>query len=313
MSLWPLFAGIVGRPVLLAAVAVVLLGAWGVLGSYLGLPGLFWHQDGLTQVLAGLGCALLFGQLCFVSYLLDGDHPSLKDEPRPAPPGLRRFLSAGAHRLMRWVVPGPATDEGDAACEWGRLRWYLSVTWLPLLFFLVLPALVYWTSEPPPNGAAPGERFYTAAGGVLVWEPADGRCLVFPVAQRWYFLAGVAVAGLLTRYFVKAFHAVYARVWNRWKKELPAVVGRLPPAPLLHLLTALLFVLLFALCWDAPTEGLGLLLFLWAAAHGLLVSVFRVARVPEEERWKHLLAGALFGAVFAVYVAFLLGHWAAPQ
>src|SRR5262245_20245163 len=75
MSFWPLFGGIAGRPVLLVAAGVVLLGAWGLLGRYFGVSDLFWHQDGLTQILAGLGAALLLGQVCFVSYLLDGDHP----------------------------------------------------------------------------------------------------------------------------------------------------------------------------------------------------------------------------------------------
>src|SRR3712207_3287510 len=95
-SLRPFFTGLYRRPILLLGAALVLGILWFALGNSYGLPDLFWHQHWWAQLLAGLGAALLLGELCFVSYLLDTKEKWLEKQPRPAPPaGWRRRLSAG--------------------------------------------------------------------------------------------------------------------------------------------------------------------------------------------------------------------------
>jgi hypothetical protein len=177
MSLWPLFAGIGRRPVLLAVVAVVSLVAWGLLGRYYGLPDLFWNERWLVQGLAGFGAALLLGQVCFVSYLLDGEAPALKDQPQPAPArGLRALKCRLVHRLMAWLVPSPPSSED--ATDWPKLRWYLSVTWLPLL----VPTAA--TTSPTASSSAASTSATTAPlsgasapGGASCWAwRSAGRC-----------------------------------------------------------------------------------------------------------------------------------------
>src|SRR5215468_2427515 len=86
-ALRPLFTGVVVRPVSLAAVGVILLIAWGRLGDSFGIPSLFWDQHIFTQMLGGVGAALLLGEVCFVAYLLDSGDDWLKCQPLPATPG----------------------------------------------------------------------------------------------------------------------------------------------------------------------------------------------------------------------------------
>lgn len=319
LSARPLLVGIAQRLVLLVTVVLVLAVAWGRFGSYLGVPDLFWHQDWWTQLLAGLGAALLLGQVCLVSFLIDAPQPWLRNGPLPNPPPNWWRPATHARRLMRWLVPEAAAE--DAYEAWKRMRWYLTVTWLPLILLLALPAFVYPTDDWPWTGDdqdySPNESFvgrlYSSAGGSWVVGITDSWCLVFPIQQRWPLLAGIALSFLLIRLFVTSFHALYGKVWSKWQHTIGEVVQALPRALWLHLATSVLFVGLLALLWEATTPPQVLLLTSWLAAHGFIVMVYRLARVPSEERWIHWLAGAAFALFFAVYELLFLFYWLTPD
>jgi hypothetical protein len=318
-SFRPIFAGICQRPVLLLTVGVVLAIAWGRLGSYLGVPDLFWHQDWWTQLLAGLGAALLFGQVCLVSFLIDADQPWLRASAPPTGPSPWWRPRTWADRITNLVLPESTVEQ--AGLDWRKLRWYLGVTWLPLLLLLALPALVYPTDDWPWTGDerdyAPNHQFvgsfYVSAGGSWVLGLTDNWCLVFGVRQRWPLLAGIALAFVVVRLFVAGFHVLYAKAWSRWHHTISEIVPALPRSIWFHLAGVLLFVGLLSYFWNASTPALVLLLALWVALHGAIVMFYRMARVPAEERWMHWLAGAAFALFFAVYLALFLFYWLTPD
>ncbi len=295
VALRPLLIGIIRRPLLLAIVAIVLLMAWGLIGRYFGVPDLFWHENKAVQFLAGLGATLLLAQVCFVAYLLDNNHPSLQGLPRPAPArGLRRRVADFVHGLMCWFVPDPPKDDEEG--DWRQLGWFLSVTWLPLVLLLVVPAFVRPTTTPA------GE------GGVLVLGLSKEWSLVFGIAQRWPLLLGVLAAIGVGRLFVRTFQKLSARA-----RHTPEdVIARLPRRLWLHLGTLLCFAGLFCLCWKGSDIALAFFLGLWLATHGALVFVYSVADVSPEDRWQHFLGGLAFAGTFLVYELLFVVYWVGP-
>ncbi|HYV39204.1 MAG TPA: hypothetical protein VE988_26185, partial [Gemmataceae bacterium] len=175
-SFRPFFRGLGQRLLLIGPLGLILLIAGGWLGDDFGVPELFWHTTMLKQALVGFAVALLFAETCLVSYLLDAPKPWLAGLPEPAPEGWRRKLSGLADSVLRLLVPQP--KEGAANTQqWRQLRWYLSVTWLPLLAVLAVLALRY-------------------------------------ASLRWGFLAGLAVALIVVGVFVWVFQHLDASGWN---------------------------------------------------------------------------------------------------
>ena len=128
----PYFEWLCCWPILVLVAAMLVAIVWGYIGVEYGVPNLFWHEDQSTQILAGIGSAWLLGQLCFVGYLLAQNAEWMKNR---------------------------------------SLRWYLLVTWLPLLVVLALRAVI------------------RARGSDLFSE-------TFNEIQRWPFVVGLAAGAL---------------------------------------------------------------------------------------------------------------------
>jgi predicted acylesterase/phospholipase RssA len=143
---------------------------WGYIGVEYGVPNLFWHEDQSTQILAGIGSAWLLGQLCFVGYLLAQNAEWMKNR---------------------------------------SLRWYLLVTWLPLLVVLALRAVI------------------RARGSDLFSE-------TFNEIQRWPFVVGLAAGALSAIMLLEALDnlAVFERFqrWLKRKSPAPDSAGKAPKA-----------------------------------------------------------------------------------
>src|SRR5262249_12295541 len=153
---------------------------------------------------------------CFVAYLLDSGDDWLKCQPLPATPGSWRYwLSGAVCGVARWLITDPI--EPRARAGWRQLRWYLAVSWLPLLAALAIPTGVYVTADWPWTGderdyvgtKGLGTR-YVSEGGSLVLGLGPGWCLVFGIGERWPLLAGIALAGLVARGFTWGYHRLYA-------------------------------------------------------------------------------------------------------
>src|SRR5262249_8812965 len=113
--------------------------------GYFGATDLLWHDKHRIQFLAGVGVGLLFCQFCFVRFMLDSRLTWLPTMPTPDVPWIERFL-----RVFLPHPPPPDARWDNAITrliapperEWEKkLRWYLFVTWVPLLVALLLPAL----------------------------------------------------------------------------------------------------------------------------------------------------------------------------
>jgi hypothetical protein len=88
-SFRPLFRGIGQRLLLIGPIVLIVLIGGGWLGSYFGVPELFWNQDWRKQALAGFAAALLFAEICLVGFLLDTPKPWLRELPQRASDRLR--------------------------------------------------------------------------------------------------------------------------------------------------------------------------------------------------------------------------------
>jgi hypothetical protein len=273
-SFRPLFRGIGQRLLLLGPIIIIVLIAAGELGDYLGLPELFWNQNRLKQAVAGFSVALLFAEICLVGFLLDAPKPWLRDIPNEAPEGWRRALSGILDGIMRGVVPNPAASPFHIQ-QWRQLRWYLTVSWLPLLVILVILVLL------------------------------DPR-------ERWGFLPGMAAAVAAVAIFVWLFQQLNAA---RVQEGLQNIIRKLPPPWIMFVLLLLAFVALLVFTWLTPASRpvIVLLLGLWVGVAGLYAGEVRYQDVPAEQRWVHGLAGTSFGTLFLVYNILFIVCLAAPH
>jgi hypothetical protein len=299
------------------------------------VPDLFWNEQHFVQFLAGLGAGLLFADVCFISYYLDSKgglgHDSLPHYPNSDP------------RFLRVLVPDLTDDTGESNV-WRKMRWHLAVTWLPLVILLMVPAVVYVSTDWPWAGGAADYTGYTGpywtAGGAWVTALGDSDwCLVFSLPQRWPFLLGAVAAVLLIPLFVFAFRQVRLR-GATLAAPLVAVAGRTARwERLLHLAVALAFgvVLLIPSCGDllpspasiaevsagpdgkesrqlgmspAPLSTLGrcFLVGLWAGTHAAIVATFRLAQ-SQPPLGLQLLAVATFAWFFVLYEALFVAYW----
>jgi hypothetical protein len=273
-ALRPLMRGIAQRFLLVGPIALVVLVAGGWLGDYFGLPELFWNQNWLKQAVAGLSVALLFAEICLVGFLLDAPKPWLRNLPEDAPEGWRRSLSGVVYFFARVLVPEPAGLPAEVR-QWRQLRWYLSVTWLPLLVGLVVLVLL---------------------------DPA----------QRWPFVPGMAAALVVVSAFVWLFQRLDAA---SAQQRLQQLIAKLPtPVVMVALLGAALVLLLVAAALvPAARTPIIVLLGLWVGVAGVYAGEIRYVDVPPEQRWVHGLAGASFGVLFIAYQALLIVCLAAPH
>src|SRR6267154_1725636 len=104
-------------PLMLLQIVLLLLIALAGLGSDLGLEDLFWSDSFVEQLVNGLGCALLFGEIFLVRYLLDQWHPGDFTFP-----------------FSLFPVADP---------EVKALGQYLAVFWTSSLLILAVPKLFY--------------------------------------------------------------------------------------------------------------------------------------------------------------------------
>jgi len=95
-------------PLMPVQLSLFFLVAWGRLGYSLGAEDIFWSESTQEQILNGFGCAVLFGEILLVRYLLD--------------PGLAGFKPHAANSIK---------DPGLI-----RLAQYLLALWLPSLLVL---------------------------------------------------------------------------------------------------------------------------------------------------------------------------------
>jgi hypothetical protein len=267
-SFRPLFRGIGQRLLLVGPIVLIALIAVGRLGGYFGLPELFWHQNWLKQALAGLAVGLMFAEICLVGFLLDAPKPWLQELPLDAGDGWHRGLSRFLDNVLRLLVPQPA-GRPEEVRQWRQLRWYVSVTWLPLLVFLAALILV---------------------------DPA----------QRWGFLPGLAAALIVVGLFVRAFQALNA---GRLHHDLQQSLAKLPAPPVTGAILAAAFVGLLLVAALVPAARLVVILLLggWLGFTGAYAAGVRYRDVAPEQRWVHGLAAAGFTLFFVVYnVVFLI-------
>ena len=175
--------------------------------------------------------------------------------------------------IARLLVPEPSADPEDVR-QWRQLRWYLSVSWLPLLAVLV---------------------------GLVLAAPKE----------RWGFLPGLAASLVAVALFVWLFqHWDTARA----QLQLQQLMAKLPrPFFVVVLLLVVLAVLLAAAALVPATRPVVvLLLSLWAGLASGYAGEVRYHEVPENQGWTHGLAGASFGLFFVVYQVLFLFCWLAP-
>lgn len=144
-------------PLLLLQIPLFFLVAWGRLGYSLGTEDLFWSQSAGEQILNGVACGLLFGEVLLVRYLLD--------------PNRRRFS-------LRWSL-FPVAD-----AEVRSLGEYLLMLWIPSLLILWGGKLIFhevWAGYVPVWGLLLG--LIVAVGASVAAVGA---------ASRWGFFAWLA-------------------------------------------------------------------------------------------------------------------------
>jgi hypothetical protein len=302
----PFFAGICLRPVLLAILVLTLGILWAGLGRHYGVPDLFWSEDTWVQILAGLGVTLLLAEVCFIAYLLDEDRDWLQEGWETD-----RWLRF-PDRLLLLIAPDlRPTPKGMN--PWRPLRWYFSVTWLPLVVLLALSTVVYWTTDVPwPNDPADqGKASYCTEssigwgqGPAWAFRVAGDTGWVIGLRQRWPFLVGIVAAAFVLRLLVRVFQRF--RVGG---PEAPAVKPKLPWGK--HGAVALFFIGLLALMirWHLSPLALCCVLWFWLLVQGRLVYSVRLRGVPPERRWRHRLAGWAFLAWYLVYGGLFLVYW----
>jgi hypothetical protein len=186
--------------------ALLLLGiAWGVVGKDYGAPDQFWYDHPVPQFLAGIAAALLLGELCFVSFLLDTKETWLRELHKPPSPWLPR--------LMVRIVPVPKRENEVAYAD--KLRWYLSLTWLPLLICLLVPAVVHFTDRWPlaseNHGNGPPHDPYLSQSWEYVVplfrDQADPHWyIVFSIVRRWPLMVGVGIGTMVAWLFAQGFN-----------------------------------------------------------------------------------------------------------
>jgi hypothetical protein len=193
---------------------------WGGIGVNFGVPYLFWAEDGWIQFLAAIGATWLLGKLCFIGYLLSASAAWMK-----YPSG-----------------------------ELRSLRWYLLVTWLPLLVFgLVLRAFI------PAHGndsfvKAFNDASYVAfllkhipfALGVVVG--AIGAALLVVLFQKlpmWFILVRLLHAAPLKE--MVPLDLRHNLKQNTRTVEPAQLRDRIPPLVRLHALAGSFFVLLLSI------------------------------------------------------------------
>lgn len=197
--LFPYFHGLTrfARRLIPLVISLSLVGiAWFEWGVGYNIPALFWYEGVFYPMVAGFSVTLLLGHLWLVTYLIDtrnqGEyvHRSARGKSR-----INLWL-------VSWVIP-PARQEHDDE-YWYGLRWYLSVTWLPLLIVLALGAFVDLYPDPREKGSG--------------W---------FVLLERWPFLAGMAVALLLTHLVIRILHSfLYKFLHPRDSSQPTARVAR---------------------------------------------------------------------------------------
>jgi hypothetical protein len=158
MFLHPYLNGItrLARRLLPVGVSLFFLAVvWCDLGQDYNLPALFWYADYWPwQLLGGLAVGLLLAYVWLIAFLVDIQHDRLFVEEglKRGHAGPLRWLIA----VMTWLMP----VRKDEQPFWPAMRWYLSLTWLPIIVLLAVP---------------------------VARDPA----------ARWPFLAGLLLAALL--------------------------------------------------------------------------------------------------------------------
>jgi hypothetical protein len=284
---------------LLATLTLVFI-AWDF-GTYVGASDLFWHEDVWIQFLAGFGVGLLFGQLCFVRFLLDARQRWLKGMATPNVPWIEGF--------MHWLVPDPPARAPADACwytiitrvpheglarklyaapdhEWGvKLRWYLFLTWIPLLLCL----LIGFARHP---------------------------------FQRWPLAIGVGVAILVGCGFVHLCKWLQVHDRIGWLSDRVQLTRIPPDHPWLNHLKFGAFVVVFAagalaffFPWSDGERGslaCGWVCFASCVFLGLLAAFHGLLRLPglsPPMRWLQTLATATFTGFFLLYGGLCLLSW----
>lgn len=179
------------RLILLGIWVVVVAIAWGRLGSSVGLEDLFWHEVWWHQALVGMAVTLLFGQIALVAYLVDADKLWF---PKYAIPEEHSRLYDPwrlTHAILCWLVPSPPGDADTP--NWEKLRWFLLLSWFPLLILVLLPAVIYVDDVNDYEHHA-----------MLLYQN-DRWCIVVGLLERWPFVVGMGVAAVVTHVFVRLF------------------------------------------------------------------------------------------------------------
>jgi cytochrome bd-type quinol oxidase subunit 2 len=273
----PLYRGLVAHPLLLLASLFFLAIAWG-LGRHYGVQALFWHDSAWTQFLNGLAVALLLAQLCFVAYLRDLELPWLG---MSAAEGPAEAIKAPAGEK----AAGESTDNvATHQPYWRNLRWYLGITWAPLLLVLCLAALQ-------------------------------------DLERRWPLLLGVGVAVLLVLGVGLVLVIFYpGNVAAIPPPARPLDPNADPLGAKLNWVVMILFTLLF-ICyglafllftylpeWKTGWPGralvlASLVLVLFLVLVGIGKSYLRFQTTGAAQEWRHQMAGIIFLTVLLGYAS----------
>ncbi|MDB5351398.1 MAG: hypothetical protein JWN86_2645 [Planctomycetota bacterium] len=184
------------RRLVLVNISTLLIGVemlmlfWMVFGGMasMGMPGLFWNEVWLSQMMAGTGVTIFCFWMFYLLFVRDFEQYRGAPDQRiwaRLRPGLER---SGLPRLLGRKVENAGSSE--------QLAWFLTYAGLPVLILLVLP-------------------------GVLPVERPGNVSRVFD----WPWLAGLGlgvllVVGMVTIRSVTRFHAR----WQKLRKRLPASV-----------------------------------------------------------------------------------------
>ncbi|HWG43358.1 MAG TPA: hypothetical protein VN688_11285 [Gemmataceae bacterium] len=90
-------------PLLPLQILLFFLVAWGRLGYELGVEDLFWSEHIGEEILNGLGCGLLFGEILLVRYLLDSDRAWVCCPVSLLPVADADIKRLGQYLLMLWI------------------------------------------------------------------------------------------------------------------------------------------------------------------------------------------------------------------